>query len=331
MQAQQKIIIWLYSCCFMIFAMAVIGAITRLTESGLSITEWRPITGTLPPLNEAAWEREFALYRESPEFIHKHYWMELADFKKIFFWEWLHRLWGRLIGLVYALPLVWFLFRKQIPPGYGWKLFGLLLLGGAQGVLGWYMVQSGLVDRPSVSHYRLAAHLMLAVLIFGLILWLALDLRAGQKPAPAAESTPQPPLWLGGLALTLLVLTMTWGAFVAGLKAGMIYNTFPLMDGSFTPPEAYGGLIGFLDQAGWVQFAHRWLAVATTLVILVYAYRGRDLWLTGMVMLQLALGIATLLSQVWLPLAALHQAGALILFALLLRALHRSRTGHSRP
>jgi cytochrome c oxidase assembly protein subunit 15 len=299
----------------MVFAMAVIGAVTRLTESGLSITEWKPVTGALPPLSEAAWQKEFALYQQSPEFAQKHHWMALADFKKIFFWEWLHRLWGRTIGLAYALPLLWFAARKKIPHGYGGKLAGILALGGLQGFVGWWMVESGLVDRPSVSHFRLATHLGLALLLFSCMWWLALSLR--RQPLPPLR--PQVPAWL---LLGLLATTIVWGAFVAGLKAGLIYNTFPLMDGSFLPPEQ---LVDFLHQHAWVQFTHRWLAVTTGTLILVLAAKRRDALLGGMVFVQVGLGVSTLLSQVVIPLAALHQAGAIILLALLLRNIHGHR------
>ena len=303
---------WLYACCFLLFAMAVIGAITRLTESGLSITEWKPISGALPPLSESEWQRVFDLYKQSPEFAQKHSWMELSDFKKIFFWEWLHRLWGRAIGLVYALPLLYFWVRNKIPAGFKPRLVFILLLGALQGVLGWWMVASGLIDRPSVSHYRLAAHLLLALIIFAAIWWTALDIKHGKKPLYAN---------IFGLCSTLLLLmTITWGAFTAGLDAGLVYNTFPLMNGGFLPPET---LTSFLDQQAFVQFTHRWLAIATGVALIALSYRARDLALTFMVFVQIGLGIATLLSQVYLPLAVLHQAGAVILLALTLRATHR--------
>lgn len=313
MENLRPLIIWLHICCFMVLAMAVIGAVTRLTESGLSITEWKPVMGALPPLGEAAWHDEFAKYRQSPEFAQKHHWMELADFKKIYFWEWLHRLWGRAIGLVYALPLLWFWARKKIPAGYGWKFTGLLALGGLQGFVGWWMVKSGLIDRPSVSHFRLAAHLGLALLLFAGLFWLALDLK--RKYAPAR----QPLAWL---ALALLAITIVWGAFVAGLDAGLIYNTFPLMNGSLLPPEP---LQDFLHQHAYIQFTHRWLAMAAGSLILFLAARRRDWPLAVMVCVQVALGVATLLTQVMIPLAAAHQAGAIILLALMLRHIHRGK------
>jgi len=321
MAAHRKIQIWLCSVCFMIFAMAVIGAITRLTESGLSIVEWKPVSGALPPLSEAEWQRVYELYKQSPEFAHKHYWMELEDFKKIFFWEWLHRLWGRLIGLVYALPLLWFWARKQIPQGYGLKLFGLFLLGGAQGALGWWMVKSGLADRPEVSHYRLAAHLGLALLLFSLIWWIALGMRTPDTSRPPGRKGL---LMHGWGSLTLLAITILWGAFTAGLDAGHIYNTWPLMNGSFTPPESFDSS-SIIEQQAWVQFTHRWLAAFTGIAILVFALRTKSTALAVMVFIQVGLGIATLLSQALIPLAALHQAGAIILLALLLAAIHDYR------
>lgn len=308
-----KIRLWLYLCCFMVFAMAVIGAVTRLTESGLSITEWKPVTGALPPLSHAAWQHEFDLYRQSPEFAQKHFWMELSDFQKIYFWEWLHRLWGRTIGIVYALPLLWFWMRKKIPPGYKLKLLGILALGGLQGIVGWWMVASGLIDRPSVSHFRLAAHLLLALLIFSAMWWVALSLRDGKRTSHLPYAVYCLPL--------LLMLTITWGAFTAGLDAGMVYNTFPLMGGHFTPP----GTPAILHDHGWVQFTHRWLAITAGLAILIFAWRVKDGALAAMVFAQITLGITTLLSQVYIPVAAAHQAGAIILLALLLKAIHARR------
>lgn len=314
----KKIIIWLYTVAFMIFAMAVIGAITRLTESGLSITEWKPFTGALPPLSEAEWQRVYDLYRDSPEFAHKHYWMEMDDFKRIFFWEWLHRLWGRLIGLVFALPLAWFAIKKQIPQGLGLKLFGLLILGGLQGAVGWWMVTSGLADNPNVSHYRLAVHLGLALVLFALVWWTALSLgrQPGEKPDFGKGI-----LWHAYGTLFFLALTILWGAFTAGLDAGLVYNTWPLMNGSFTPPEQFE-ISSIIDQQAWVQFAHRWIAVLTGIAVIGLAARTKDIGLGAMVVLQIGLGISTLLLQVPISLAALHQAGAIILLALLLRNIH---------
>lgn len=312
---------WLLLCCFMVLAMAVVGAVTRLTESGLSITQWKPVTGALPPLNAEDWQQEFDLYKASPEFASKHFWMGLEDFKKIYVWEWSHRLLGRAIGIVFALPLLWFAMRKKIPAGYGWKFIGLLLLGGAQGVMGWYMVKSGLVDRPSVSHFRLAAHLGLAVLIFSFMWWVALDFM--KKPATGAVSKGL--LMHGWGMLGCLALTMIWGAFTAGLDGGMIYNTFPKMDAHWIPPELTFNApvwVNALHAPAAVQFVHRGLAMFTGLGLIAFGLRTKDIGLTAMVFAQIGLGILTLLSQVMIPLAALHQAGAIILLALLLRRLH---------
>lgn len=311
----KKIQIWLYCVCFMIFMMAVIGAVTRLTESGLSMVEWKPLMGWIPPLSHAEWERVYGLYKQSPEFISKHYWMTLEDFKHIFFWEWLHRLWGRTIGLVFALPLAWFAIRKQIPQGYGWKLLGLFALGGAQGLLGWWMVKSGLVHRPEVSHFRLAAHLSLALIVYSLTFWTALSLDNKEK-TPIKRGL----LMHGRGALAMLAITIVWGAFTAGLDAGKIYNTWPLMNGSFTPPEGFD-VSSIIEQQAWVQFCHRWLAFMTGIAIFVYALRTNSKTLMAMVLIQIGLGISTLLSGVEIPLAALHQAGAIILLTLLLKAL----------
>jgi cytochrome c oxidase assembly protein subunit 15 len=309
---------WLFFCAFMVFAMAVIGAVTRLTESGLSITEWKPITGTLPPLNEAEWEHQFALYKNSPEFAAKHFWMDLSDFKKIFFWEWLHRLWGRSIGLVYVVPLVWFAVRRELPKGWGWKFTALLALGGLQGFIGWFMVQSGLIDRPSVSHFRLALHLGMALLLFAVLIWFALDLRKTTHPA---NPVPRFAAWGWGV-LALVSTTILWGAFVAGLDAGMIYNEFPKMGAGFVPSD-FGDP---LTSAAGVQFVHRWLAVVTLFAVLGYAWlmRGSSklvLALALMVVVQVGLGLGTLLTQVNLHLAASHQAGAAILLGLLVALL----------
>lgn len=308
---------WLFLCCFMVFAMAVIGAITRLTESGLSITEWKPVTGALPPLNHEEWERVFELYRQSPEFRSRHYWMELSDFQKIYFWEWLHRLWGRMIGLVYGLPLLAFFLTKRIPAGYGRNLLLVLALGAFQGAVGWWMVASGLASRPSVSHYRLAVHLIMALFIFSALWWTALSLKDGRKADRPVPSIP-------GLAgLILLLLTITWGAFVAGLDAGLTYNTFPKMDGGWLPTEKFY-ISGIVEQHGWVQFTHRCLAMTTGIALIAYAVRVRHVFLGIMVAVQTGLGIATLLTHVALPLAVLHQAGAIILLATVLASLHDS-------
>ena len=316
--------------------MAVIGAITRLTESGLSIVEWHAFKDMMPPFHQAEWERLFAIYKDTPEYQQINAGMSLDAFKQIYFWEWLHRLWGRLIGIVYAVPLLFFWIRGMIPQGFHVKLGVGLLLGGLQGFMGWYMVESGLIDRPDVSHYRLAAHLGLAFIIFGYLYWLALDLRALSFCGLSAESNkkinmdPAPTRRMtigysfcrfrhGLIALAVLAITIMWGAFTAGLDAGRIYNTWPLMGGQFIPPEAFGSIT---EKHAWVQFTHRWLAVLALIITGSFAWRMKSLFLMGAIMVQFVLGMATLLSQLWIPLAALHQLGALIVLASLITLLN---------
>jgi cytochrome c oxidase assembly protein subunit 15 len=333
---RRAIAVWLLGCAAMIFLMVVLGGVTRLTESGLSITEWQPITGILPPLNDAAWQAEFAKYRAIPQFQLMHSWMSLADFKTIFFWEWLHRLWGRLIGVAFAAPFLWFLLRDRIPSGLIPRLVGILVLGGLQGVLGWVMVKSGLVDRVEVSQYRLVAHLGLAIVIYAAILWTVLDLLWPRPPrALPAALLPRAAAAIVGLVF----LTLLAGGFVAGLNAGLTYNTFPLMDGALVP-EGYWQRqpwwLNFFENVAAVQFDHRLLALASlaAIVALWLAGRGHALaWrarraldaLLAMALLQVALGVATLLLVVPLPLAAAHQAGAVLLFTVALAACHALR------
>lgn len=323
MNKNTQITNWLFLTAFMVLTMAVIGAITRLTESGLSMVEWRPLIGSLPPLNEAEWQRVFDLYRETPEYQKKNAGMALAEFKNIFFWEWFHRLWGRAIGAVYALPLLYFWIRKKIPEGYRLKLFIGLILGGTQGVMGWYMVQSGLIDRPSVSHFRLAAHLILAFAIFCYVLWLAFDLRENKAPRTSFCLKRH-----GWIAFAFVTLTIIWGAYVAGLDAGLVYNTWPMMGSHWIPPELQSFLSIFIEPVS-VQFTHRWIAIITAIITLSFAYRVKSFALSGMVLLQIGLGIATLLSMVAIPLAALHQAGAFILGGIVIYQLQGLHTPKS--
>lgn len=319
--------------------MAVIGAITRLTESGLSMVEWKPLIGAIPPLNDAEWQRVFDLYRETPEYRLKNAGMTLDAFKEIFFWEWLHRLWGRMIGLVFALPLVWFWVRGRIGGGLARTLTVILALGALQAGIGWFMVQSGLVDRPSVSQYRLALHLGMAVLIYALLVWLAFGAFANGPPDRAAA--PRGFHWHGWGAITALGVTILWGAFVAGLDAGLAYNSFPLMAGRFLPPEAWTlnpAWINFFENTALVQFTHRWVAIAAALAIValpLHAARVRAeppvrraaAAAAIMAFVQVGLGIATLLAHVPVALGAAHQAGALILLTLSLRVAFVAR-GH---
>ena len=341
--ANVAVAVWLLVCAGMVVAMTVIGAITRLTESGLSMVEWRPLIGTVPPLNEAEWLRVFDLYRETPEYRLRNAGMSLDAFKEIFFWEWFHRLWGRLIGVVFALPLAWFWLSGRLSavtgvPHVKRRLLVLLLLGAAQGVMGWYMVESGLVDRPSVSQYRLAAHLGLALLIYGLCLWLGLALLRPQAGRGDAAAAPVAGWW----ALVALSVAIAWGAFVAGLDAGIGFNTWPLMDGDILPPEAFITEPPFVagsevvpawslpfENRAMVQFAHRWIAVAATAVVLWAAWQAVQqdprrpvrllaIGLAVSVCLQVILGIVTLLTLVPIFWAAVHQAGAVLVLSLLL-------------
>lgn len=337
-RSERAIGLWLLACCAMIFLMVVIGGITRLTESGLSITEWQPVSGIVPPLGHAAWVAEFDRYKAIPQYRAIHPDMTLGEFKQIFFWEYLHRLWGRLIGVVFAVPFLWFLLRGRIPRRLAPRLAGLFVLGGLQGALGWYMVESGLSHRIEVSQYRLAAHLLAAVLIYVAMLWVALDLLA---PDAAPGRDPRAARLRRGLGALILLLFVTLGAgaFVAGLRAGYIYNTFPLMAGGFAPPE-YWGLApwwrNWFENAAAAQFDHRLLAESTWLVI-------SGLWLYGLRLdlaprarlalhllfaaacLQLALGITTLLLVVPLPVAVAHQAGAMLLVTAAVVARHALR------
>jgi len=337
--AHRAIALWLFALAAMVFAMVVIGGLTRLTEAGLSIVEWRPVTGVLPPLSEAAWQAEFDKYQQFPEYQKINRGMTLAEFQRIFFWEWLHRLWGRLIGLAFLVPLVWFLVTRRVPPGLAPTLWGLFVLGGLQGALGWFMVMSGLVDRPSVSQYRLAAHLGLAVLIYAALLWVGWGqwqaARGTGRDAGAGARLRRP---AAALAAWVFLVILS-GAFVAGLDAGLAYNTFPLMDGRLIPAGAWSldaGWRNLFENTITVQFQHRLLAILAVLGAAALWWRARRLgppgWLgtrthllLAAVALQAGLGILTLLFWVPLPLAAAHQAGALLLFTAALWLWHGTR------
>ena len=314
---------WLFAVAFLVFAMVVIGGITRLTESGLSITEWRPITGAIPPLSDADWARAFELYQRTPEYrqVNGPAGMDLAAFQRIFFWEWLHRLMGRIVGLAFALPLIWFALKRAIPSGYGWKLAGLLLLGGAQGALGWYMVMSGLGDRTDVSHLRLSAHLLLAFAIMGALIWVALDLRrlAASSVDQPARLTP-----LSAAVLAILAVQILYGAWVAGLEAGQVANSWPLMHGRFVPEGidwSPGAVHALTSDPFLVHFIHRWWAWVAVIALVIFARRVRPLDRRASIAIhsafgtQILLGIATVMTGVALGLAALHQAVAALLAA----------------
>ena len=321
---------WLIAVAVLVLLMIVVGGITRLTESGLSITRWEPVSGAIPPLTEADWQAEFDRYRTSPQYQQVNRGMDLADFKNIYFWEYVHRLLGRLIGLAFALPMLWFWWRRAIPSGYGWKLVGLLALGGLQGAIGWWMVASGLVNRPEVSHIRLAVHLLTAFAIFGALIWVALDLRrlasnAGARPA----GIPLLAIW----ALCLLFVQFLFGAYVAGLEAGYAFNSWPKMGEEWFPAETpmlEPWLRNFVDNPIMVQFVHRWLAFAVAAAAL---WLAADAWraghrteaglLAGAISFQILIGILTLLSGVQIDIAVAHQGMAALLLAAMVAAAHR--------
>lgn len=320
---------WLLFVAALIVAMVAVGGITRLTESGLSITQWKPISGIIPPLTHAEWMAEFANYQRIPEYQQINRGMTLDGFKAIFFWEYVHRLLGRVIGLAYALPLLWFAVRRQIPRGYGWRLVVLLALGGLQGAIGWWMVASGLSVRTDVSHIRLAVHLTAALVILGGIVWTALDLR---RLADDPTARPARLTGLAALALILLTVQIVLGAFTAGLNAGYAFASWPLMGDAFFPagvPMLQPAWTNLVDNPVVVQFVHRWFAFvsAAALVWLALAARrhgavnawGAVILLVG---LQIVLGIATLLTGVEIAVAVAHQVNAAILLIAAVAAAH---------
>jgi cytochrome c oxidase assembly protein subunit 15 len=315
--------VWLYCVAAMVLAMVVVGGATRLTESGLSITEWAPVSGMIPPLSEADWLREFSAYQQIPQFSAVNAWMGLDDFKYIFWWEWSHRFLGRIIGLVFLMPFLVFLVQRRFTWNLAGPLAGLFVLGGFQGFLGWWMVSSGLSQLTSVSQYRLAAHLFAACVLFLALIWVARRL-VPRRPGEGAGQGAGWPVWL---LLALVLAQVVAGAFVAGLDAGMGYNTWPLMDGALIPAgldamQPYWR--NLFENALTVQFGHRMIAYA----IVLYAgwllwrqsrrggFAGAQGWLPrigALVLLQVGLGIATLLSVVAIPLALGHQALAFML------------------
>jgi len=312
---------WLLAVAAMVFLMVVIGGITRLTESGLSITEWNPISGAIPPLTHEQWQHAFDLYKQTPEYreINGPAGMDLAQYKFIFFWEWIHRLIGRLIGVVFALPLIWFAVRRAIPRGYGGKLVTLLLLGGSQGLLGWYMVMSGLVDRTDVSHFRLSAHLLLALFIMAALIWTALDLQYLTK---TGENRPARITRPSVLTAAILFVQLLLGAWVAGLNAGYVANDWPLMQGKLIPDGidwALGAGWAFTHDPYLLHFLHRWWAwvVVGALVIFARKVKTADRPASKAIHIafgtQIILGIATVISGMNIVFAVCHQAvGALV-------------------
>ena len=334
--AKRAVAYWLLACCALVFAMVVVGGVTRLTHSGLSIVEWQPIVGAIPPLDDAQWEAAFAKYRQTPEFRLRNHDMTLAGFKGIFWWEYAHRLLGRVIGIAFFVPFAYFLARRRLEATLAWKLAGVFALGGLQGFLGWYMVASGLVDDPRVSQFRLAAHLGLAFAIYGLMLWIALGLLA-PRMSPRGD-TPARKLSVALVAI-VFVMVLT-GALVAGIRAGYAYNTFPLMNGHLVPPEI------LMIEPWWknfgynmatVQFDHRAIAWLLALLVPLAWWRvrraggspaGARRWAhatLAALAVQFTLGVITLLAGVPLAAAALHQAGAVALFTCVIGLCHALR------
>ena len=306
----------------MVFAMVVVGGITRLTESGLSITEWRPVTGAVPPLSQEDWVRAFDLYKQIPEYreVTGPAGMDLAQFKQIYWWEFIHRLLGRLIGVVFAIPLLWFAARRQIPRGYGWKMGALLALGALQGALGWYMVASGLSQQTDVSHLRLSAHLILALVIMGALIWIALDLR---RLARSGEDRPARLTGGSALVLGILAIQLLLGAWVAGLDAGQVSNSWPLMNGRFFPDGvdwSNGAPWALANDPFLIHFLHRWWAWAVVAALVVFArkvrrsgVRAASIAIHATFGTQVILGVATVIEGVPIWLGVLHQAfGALV-------------------
>jgi cytochrome c oxidase assembly protein subunit 15 len=331
--ARRQVAAWLLVCCALVFAMVVVGGVTRLTRSGLSIVEWQPLMGAIPPLTEAHWQELFDKYRQTPEYLQVNKGMSLHEFKGIFWWEYLHRLLGRLIGLVFFVPLLWFIAKRKVEWALVPRLVAIFLLGGMQGAIGWWMVKSGLISDPRVSHVRLSIHLGLAFLIFAAMFWTALGLRAG---GPARDPHRRRLAGYGaGLSVLTFVMVLS-GALVAGTRAGYAYNTFPLMNGHFFPPEYFmlqPWWDNFLHNMATVQFNHRLIAWLLFFAIPVYWWALRrgapppqarlaSNLLLVMLALQLALGISTLLLGVPVALGAMHQAGAMVLFALMLWTTH---------
>ena len=329
---------WLLACCALLFAMVVVGGVTRLTHSGLSIVEWKPIIGTVPPLDDAQWQEAFTKYRATPESRMINRDMTLAGFKGIYWWEYFHRLLGRGIGIAFLVPLAWFALRRRIDRHLGRRLGLVFGLGLVQGGVGWWMVQSGLVDDPRVSAIRLTTHLGIALLLYAAMFWTALDLLARRADGRVPEQ--RRPLARAAAAIAALVFLMILsGGLVAGNRAGLVYNTFPLMDGHWIPPGLFGTdpwYASFARDLTTVQFDHRALAWLLALLIPAFWWRVRRSdagdgaklaahTLLGALILQVTLGIATLLLVVSVPVAAAHQAGAVVLLTSALWVAHRLR------
>lgn len=334
--SRRSIAVWLLCCCLLVFSMVVLGGVTRLTGSGLSMVSWRPVSGVIPPLSETEWSAEFERYKASPEYQKINRGIGLDRFKQIFWFEYAHRLLGRSVGIVFLIPFLYFLFRRRIDGALSAKLVFLFVLGGLEGLLGWYMVKSGLVDKPHVSQYRLTAHLAAAILIYGYMLWVALGLWFERERAPVDAAAVRGP---AKLITALIVLTTLSGGFVAGLKAGLIHNTFPKMGGQWIPDGLLlmqPPLVNLFENPVTAQFNHRLLAMIASFSILALWFHGRRRVLPSRVrmgyhalvavaIVQVALGVTTLLFRVPVATAAAHQGGALVLFSVAVYLNHALR------
>jgi cytochrome c oxidase assembly protein subunit 15 len=326
---------WLFIFAFIVAFLVVFGGFVRLTRSGLSIVEWNPISGVVPPIGQQAWQQEFAKYQQTPEYLQINTGMTLAEYQFIFYMEWIHRLVARLAGLFYAIPVFYFLFKKIIP----WREFGIYFVMGmlfiGQAVMGWIMVASGLVDRPSVSHFSLTAHLLLASSLFGLSLWTAFGHKYG-FPDHSRKTKWSLPSKLAVASFIILIVQIAYGGMTAGLKAGHVSDTWPLMLGRLVPPNLFRSWINLFEVPQTIVFVHRCFAFAGLIAVPVVYYIARKqnypreilnglLWLTGAVALQITLGVLTVLSYVNIVVALVHQANALVLFALGIYFIHRLR------
>jgi cytochrome c oxidase assembly protein subunit 15 len=321
----------------MIFGTVVLGGITRLSGSGLSIMEWKPLLGTMPPMSEPEWQRVFTLYQQIAQYKHINAGMTLDGFKSIFWWEYSHRLWDRIIGAAFLLPFLYFLARGYLRRAWAPRLGVIFLLGALEGAIGWYMVSSGFEDRDSVSQYRLVLHLGMALLIYALILWSALDLLSPTLANGARSLRGHSWLLLAAIALELAL-----GGLVAGLHGGLIYNDFPFMNGALVAPDVFGMSPWWrsaTEDPGTAQFLHRLGALLVTLLVLALAWRawrnavlqGRAALLVAALVLQVTLGISTLMLVVPLPLAVMHQAGAVVLLSAALFFVHGTRRAETSP
>jgi cytochrome c oxidase assembly protein subunit 15 len=325
---QKPIAIWLFICCALVFAMVVVGGVTRLTGSGLSIVEWQPLIGAIPPLNQEDWIVLFEKYRLIPQYEEVNKGMTLDEFKGIFWWEYFHRLLGRAIGIVYFVPFIYFVSRKQVDRILGLKLLGIFVLGALQGLMGWYMVMSGLVDNVYVSQYRLTAHLGLAFIIYAAMFWVATGLWSSENSLQQEKSNLQSLRRFSFLITALIFIMVLSGGLVAGIHAGLAYNTFPLMNGYLMPPDLFilePWYRNFFENMATVQFDHRMIAWLLAFLIPLFWFKTKKYslsrseqlachFLLVMLIIQISLGITTLLLVVPLPLAAAHQAGAILLF-----------------